>query len=305
MRSKRRFIFFGLAVVVLALLAGLYLAHVTSHRPSMKEEPANLERYVLSYESPLDPDLQREIEKIDARLREPLGMTSEHAAAGLLDLRRLRLAMINPDRIEYAASVAKIGILLAYFELRPESAHQLDPQVRHELGLMAKASSNEMAAKYSRELGLKPIQQVLDSYGFYDVNRGGGLWVGRHYGHADERYGDPLADHSHAITVRQVLRFYLLLEQGKLVSPEVSKTMKEIFDSPEVPHDQIKFVKAIGDRPGVHILRKWGSWEQWLHDSAIVTGPSRHYILVGVTHHARGDEYLVGLAQAVDDLLAR
>jgi len=274
-------------------------------RPQMKDRSLTLDRYVLDYEAPLDPQLQREIETIDARLREELGMTPEHAAVGVLDLSRFHLAMIHPDRIEYAASVAKIGILLAYFQLRPESARQLDPQVRHELGLMAKASSNEMAAKYSRELGLKQIQGVLDAYGFYDVNRGGGLWVGRHYGHNDERYGDPLANHSHAITVRQVLRFYLLLEQGKLVSPEASRTMKEIFDSPEIPHDRIKFVEAIGDRPGVHILRKWGSWEEWLHDSAIVTGPSRHYILVGITHHPRGDEYLVGLAKAVDDLLAQ
>lgn len=305
MSPKRRTIFYLAAVLVVLIPLGVYLTRTVFNSSKMKEQPPTLERYVLNYDSPIDPELQLEIEKIDARLREPLGMTSEHTAVGVLDLKRLRLAMICPDRIEYAASVAKIGILLAYFELRPDSARQLAPQARHELGQMAKASSNEMAAKYSRELGLKEIQKVLDSYEFYDVNRGGGLWVGRHYGHADERYGDPLADHSHAITVRQVLRFYLLLEQGKLVSPEASKTMKEIFDSPEIPHDQIKFVKAIGDRPGVHILRKWGSWEQWLHDSAIVTGPGRHYILVGITHHARGDDYLVGLAQAVDDLLAR
>lgn len=271
----------------------------------MKQHSLTLDRYVLDYESPTDPELQREIEKIDARIREPLGMTTEHTAVGLLDFRRLRLAMIHPDRIEYAASVAKIGILLAYFQLRPEATQNLDPQVRHELGLMAKASSNEMAAKYSRELGLKKIQEVLDSYEFYDINRGGGLWVGRHYGHADERYGDPLANHSHAVTVRQVLRFYLLLEQGKLVSPQASRIMEEIFDSPDIPHDQIKFVQGIGDRPGIRILRKWGSWENWLHDSAIVTGPSRHYILVGVTNHPRGDEYLVALSQAVDDLLSR
>ena len=31
-------------------------------------------------------------------------------------LRTLRLALIHPDRIDYAASVPKIGILLAYFE---------------------------------------------------------------------------------------------------------------------------------------------------------------------------------------------
>ena len=211
--------------------------------------------------------------------------------------------MIHPDRVEYAASVAKIGILLAYFQLHPDAARQLDPQTRHELGLMAKASSNEMAAKFSRELGLKQIQRVLDGYHFYDANRGGGLWVGRHYGKSDERYGDPVGDHSHAATVRQLLRFYLLLEQGRLVSPEASRTMREIFLSPDIPHDDIKFTKALASRPSVQVLRKWGSWENWLHDTAIITGPGRHYILVALTQHPRGDEYLEALARAVDDLM--
>lgn len=310
MISRRRPILFSIAAVFLALAAAVVYAGRAGllrafDRFMMKEPSLTLDRYVLDYDAPVDPSLQREIEAIDARIREKLGMMPEHAAVGLLDLRRLRLAMVHPDRITYAASVAKIGILLAYFQLKPEAAHQLDPQVRHELGLMAKASSNEFAAKFSREFGLKQIQEVLDSYHFYDINRGGGMWVGRHYGSNDERYGDPLADHSHAVTVRHVLRFYLMLEQGKLVSPEASRTMREIFDSPDIPHDQIKFVKALSERPDVRILRKWGTWEEWLHDSAIVSGPSRHYILVGLTHHPRGDEYLEGLASEVDDLLAR
>ena len=31
----------------------------------------------------------------------------------------------------------------------------------------------------------------------------------------------------------------------------------------------------------------------------------RHYILVAMTHHPNGDQYLADLAGAVDDLLAR
>jgi beta-lactamase class A len=125
--------------------------------------------------------------------------------------------------------------------------------------------------------------------------------VGKHYGAGSERYGDPLANHSHAATVRQLLRFYLLLEQGRLVSPAASRVMREIFRSPEIPHDNIKFVKALAGRPGVEILRKWGTWQDWRHDTAIITGPGRHYILVALTHHPRGDEYLEALARAVDD----
>jgi beta-lactamase class A len=167
---------------------------------------------------------------------------------------------------------------------------------------MIKVSSNEMAAKYSRQIGLAQIQKVLDSYHFYDTNHGGGLWVGKHYGQGGERFGDPLADHSHAATVRQLLRFYLLLEQGKLVSKEASLGMRRIFDSPEIPHEQNKFVKGLTGQK-LQILRKSGFWEDWLHDTAVVTGEGRHYIVVALTHHPKGDSYLEEFARGVDALL--
>lgn len=264
----------------------------------------SFENYTLDCNTPTNAALQSRLEAVDAKLRGQYGMTTEQAAVGVLDLKGLRLAMVHPDRIDYAASVAKVGILLAYFQLHPEAATHLDPQTRHELGLMAKASSNELAAKFSRELGLRQIQEVLNSYHFYDPNHGGGIWMGRHYGGGGERIGDPLSDHSHAATVRQLLRYFLLLEQGKLVSPEASKTMREIFASPDIPPDNIKFVKGLAGRD-VQIIRKWGTWEDWFHDCAVVTGPGRQYILVALTHHPEGDKYLVELAKAVDDLMAR
>jgi beta-lactamase class A len=263
-----------------------------------------MKHYTLDYDTPVDPALQARLTAIDSELRAKYGMTEEQTDVGVLDLKRMRLAMIHPDKIEYAASVAKVGILLAYFQLHPGAAKSLDPQTRHELGLMAKVSSNEVASKFSREIGISSVQRVLDSYHFYDANRGGGIWFGKHYGPGSERIGDPIANHSHGATVRQLLRFWLLLEQGKLVSPAASKTMREIFESPDIPHDDIKFVKGLDGR-GLHILRKWGSWEDWFHDSASISGPGRRYILVAMTKHPRGDEYLVDLARAVDDVFRR
>jgi|SRR5688572_2337644 len=253
--------------------------------------------YRLDYDSAVDAGLQRGLEQIDSELRQRFDMTSAQTSVGLLDLRTLRLAMIHPDRGEYAASIPKIGILLAWFDKHPHP-HALTPEVRHELGLMIKASSNEMAAKYSRELGLKEIQKTLNAHGFYDAGHGGGIWVGKHYGQAGERYGDPVGDHSHAATVRQLLRFFLLLEQGRLVSVEASRNMKEIFRSPTIPHDPIKFVKGL-EGEQVEIIRKWGSWEHWLHDAAVIRGEEQHYVLVALTHHPKGDEYLVQLVRRV------
>lgn len=255
----------------------------------------------LSPDGKSDSLLQATLEQLDSRLRTRFGLTE--TAVGILDLQKPRVAMIRPDHCEYAASVAKIGILLAYFAIHPEAVSALEAQIQHELGLMIKASSNEMAAKFSHELGLKRIQAVLNDGGFYDAKKGGGIWVGKHYGESGERYEDPVGHHSHAVSVRQLLRFFLLLERGELVSAAASQRMRQIFESPGIAHDPIKFVKGLEGRP-VAIIRKWGSWEDWLHDAAVVRGPGRHYILVGLTHHPRGDDYLVDLAGAVDDFFS-
>lgn len=284
-----------------ALLFFMCMQSQSSASPAA-ENHDGLSHYTLDFTNHCDPNLQARLEAIDARLRERYAMAGTQAAVGILDLKRLRLGMIHPDRIEYAASVPKIGILLAWFEAHPEAATSLDATHRRELGLMIKASSNEMAAKYSRELGLKRIQQALDRYHFYDTNHGGGIWVGKHYGQGGERIGDPIADHSHAATVRQLLRFYLLLEQERLVSAEASRRMLEMFASPEIPHEENKFVKGLSGR-GLNVLRKSGSWENWLHDTAVVTGPGRRYILVALTHHPKGDDYLCELARSVDDFM--
>src|SRR5690242_13342716 len=86
----------------------------------------SFENYVLNYSTPVDPALQSSLETIDSTLRGKYSMTTNQTAVGLLDLNTLRLAMLNPDREEYAASVAKIGILLAYFELHPAATTNLD-----------------------------------------------------------------------------------------------------------------------------------------------------------------------------------
>lgn len=290
-----------IGIAGLALLLGLLAAGCASGVNSMNR---SFRTYRLDFSTAVDAPFQGDLEKLDARLRQEFGMTPAQTAVGLLDLKTLRLAMIHPDREEYAASIPKIGILLAYFQLHPEAATHLDAQTRHELGLMAKASNNELAAKFSQALGLKQIQAVLNTYHFYEADRGGGIWVGKHYGQSGERYGSPVGDNSHAASVRQLLRYFLLLEQGKLVSPEASQAMREIFASPDIPHDDIKFVKGLAGRD-VQIIRKWGTWEDWFHDAAVVTGGGRHYILVALTRHPRGDDYLTALALAVDDLLAQ
>src|SRR5262245_30185371 len=133
----------------LTCLAALLFCLMSHAQDGAKPVP-DFQSYTLGYDARVNPSLQTKLEEIDAGLRARIGITHEQTSVGLLDLNKLRLAMVRPDRGDYAASVPKIGILLAYFQLHPEAATNLNATVRHELGLMAKASNNEMAAKYSR-----------------------------------------------------------------------------------------------------------------------------------------------------------
>src|SRR5215470_10685822 len=144
----------------------LTLATCISIASEVVHTPQPFQNYALDYDSKVDAILQSKLEALDSELRAKYGMIPAQTAVGVLDLKHMRLAMLHPDREEYAASVAKLGILLAYFQLHPEAATNLNSETRHELGLMIKASSNEMAAKFSQELGLKRIQQVLNTYHF-------------------------------------------------------------------------------------------------------------------------------------------
>src|SRR6185312_3637859 len=95
------------------LLAALFLAGGCGMvAPRMN---SNFQNYALDYDTPVDAALQSRLEELDATLRARYGMSADQTEVGLLDLRGLRLAMLRPDREEYAASVAKIGILLAWF----------------------------------------------------------------------------------------------------------------------------------------------------------------------------------------------
>ena len=94
---------FSTALPVLAtcvVAAGIALA-----APAPTTQP--LENFTLDYDTPTDPALQAKLHAIDRDLRGKYEMTTANAAVGLLDLNRLRLAMIHPDRIEYAASLGR------------------------------------------------------------------------------------------------------------------------------------------------------------------------------------------------------
>ena len=80
--------------------------------------------------------------------------------------------------------------------------------------------------------------------------------------------------------------------------------MRRTFGLRDCTVDHIHDSRSKGlEGRNLQIIRKSGTWQDWLHDSAVITGDSRHYILVALTKHPKGDEYLVELARDVDDLM--
>lgn len=251
-----------------------------------------------------DPMLQSQLEALDERIAVPLGIPPTDRAFGVVDLAGPRVAMIRPDEMFYGASLPKIVIVWAFLVDHPEAVAHPPGEVEHDLEAIIKRSDNELAAKYSQIVGLDRLQSLLESpeYRFYDREHGGGLWCGKHYGLDQPRRGDPLRNLSHAATVRQTLRYYLLLEQDRLGSPLVCRRLREIFGAPWAEFHDDYFVAGLRGM-NLNMIRKNGLWEDWHLDSARIELPDRPILLAGMVHHPRGPDYLSKMARAVVCLL--
>lgn len=291
----------GCAVTTQRVAAPLSETEPARSRPHMH---ANAMNYDIVAGAPVDAELQTRLVEMDRTAAAELALGDAPRSFGILDLSDLRLAVLRPDDEFYGASVPKIIIVLGYLQQLAERGEKLSPAAELELARVIRESDNDLAAKYSQLVGLDYLQSLVQTsrYRFYDRNHGGGLWCGKHYGLDAPRRGDPLLDHSHAATVRQCLRYYLLLEQGRLGSPEISAELRRIFTTRWLHLHDDDFVKGLADRD-VTIIRKNGLWEDWNLDTARVQHGDRVYLLAGMIRHGKGAEYLAKMAAAVDEAL--
>jgi beta-lactamase class A len=252
-----------------------------------------------------DPALQRGLERV---VRD-LGLTSEVEAGrlslALVDISRPdapRLAMLNGHAMVYAASLPKIAILLGAFVEAGRGRMPLDEARMSEITKMIRFSSNEAATRVLDWVGRARLLEILQSpaIALYDAKRNGGLWVGKSYGREDAYQRDPVKNLSHGATAFQVARFYWLMDNNRLVGPELTALMKQALSQPGIHH---KFVKGLESRPGVEIYRKSGTWQDFHADSALVEHGAHKFVIVGLAHHRDGGEWLVRLAVPMHDLV--
>jgi beta-lactamase class A len=252
-----------------------------------------------------DPDLQARLEQVVAAQRLDGPVSSRHLALALVDLSspaRPRLAMLNGDTMLYAASLPKIAILLGAFVEAEKGRMPLDEPHVQALTQMVRYSSNAAASQVLEWVGERRLIDILESprFAFYDPRGPGGLWVGKSYGPSPAFLRDPVAGLSHGATAFQVARFYTMLESGALVSPDLTRQMKDVLSRPGLHH---KFVKGLESRPGIAIYRKSGTWRDFHSDSALVEAGPCKYVLVGIAHDAHGGQWLERLAAPLHDVI--
>jgi beta-lactamase class A len=252
-----------------------------------------------------DSSLQRQLDKTLTRLGLEKAVSNKKLSVALVDITRLnkpRVAAVNGDEMQYAASLPKIAILLGAFVEIEQGEMKLDTDTRESLTRMIRVSSNADATRMLNRVGKQRLLGILQSRKFdlYDPKVNGGLWVGKEYGKSAAYQRDPLHNLSHGATAMQTARFYYLLETGRLVGPKLTREMKSMLGNPGIHH---KFVKGLADYPDAKIYRKSGSWRQWHADSAIVEADGHKYIIVALAEDPNGGTWLSRLIQPIHQFM--
>ncbi|NTW35900.1 MAG: hypothetical protein HGB17_07180, partial [Syntrophobacteraceae bacterium] len=131
---------------------------------------------------------------------------------------------------------------------------------------------------------------------------GGGIWLGAGYPPGGERSPEPIKGLYHAATVVQICRFYYMLSNGEIISPERSRQMLEILSRPGL-HD--KFVSVLEKTVSPErLFRKSGDWDVSFSDSVLVCDDGwRKYILAAQIEDKNGEQILRNLVPVIEALL--
>jgi len=258
-----------------------------------------------------DPSLQAALTEV---LRQPAYRRlaeQRRISVALVDLSdpdHIRYAGVEDDRMRYAASLPKIGILLGVFDQIDRGRIRYTPQLRQKMEGMIRRSDNALSSELIQLVGFQSIAQALRDprHQLYDPSRKGGLWVGRGYGNGVGLWRrDPIANQSHGATARQTARFLVMMDRGLLVSPWASSEMKSILGEPAIHH---KFVKGLDEsHPEARVYRKSGTWKQWHADAALVERAGHKYVAVALLDSPTqaGGSILSSLIVRLDDAVFR
>lgn len=216
----------------------------------------------------------------------------------------VKYADVNGRHMMYAASLPKIAVLAAAHDAIERGELRETAEVKNDMRLMIAKSNNAATTRMIDRISFERIERTMTdpALKLYDPAFGGGLWVGKRYAAGGRRHPDPMKGISHAATTEQICRYFYLLANNDLVSPEASRKMRTYLVDPQLHH---KFVSVL-DRvaPDAKVYRKSGSWSTFHADVAMVQGPERNYIMTALVDDAGGEGIVRELGAVLDEMLA-
>jgi beta-lactamase class A len=230
-----------------------------------------------------DPEMQAMVEKELAKI--PLLSKANDdgrlslAVVDITNPDAIRYTFIQPDHEVFTASLSKLAVLLGVISKirasgHPEKLEELRPQ----LDQMIKMSSNEDAIALFKWAGHSAIRDALYAHKLYDDDKGG-LWWTLASAHKPEQ----LSHKEHLAicgTSRQVARYLLQMEQGRLVSPEDSRTIKDVTHNSSLVIFSQGIKKAF---PHIEYYGKPGIYGTTVAEGLLIESKNVHYILVALT----------------------
>ncbi len=217
-------------------------------------------------------ELQDQVDQLlKARAPFAKALANEQLSLVLVDLtspNELAAAAVRPDWETFPASLGKIAILLGVM-----NKASLDEQktLRASMDRMIKASSNEDASALFAWAGHDAIVSAVKKHGLYD-EKAGGLW----WTPSAPWPKSPKGQLRIAATARQVARYFLMMEQGKLVDPEHSRTIKAVFHNAGLALFSKGIQKRFGD---TEYYGKPGILGKEIAEGMLIESPGARYIL--------------------------
>jgi beta-lactamase class A len=207
-----------------------------------------------------------------------------------------RLAMLNGDRMMYAASLPKIAILLGALAEAEAGRLPLGDTQRAAMANMIRHSDNADASRVLRWVGGERLLVLLQSprFALYDPGGAGGLWVGKDYGPTAAYRRDPVARFRTGHRLRS--RGCASRSAQAACSPPMNTLMLEVLSRPAAapsscwarPRDPVRVV-----------WRKSGTWRDAHADSALVESAGRRFVMVGIAGQPCGRRVASGAGRAL------
>lgn len=262
----------SLLVVAASASAGKFKKHDGPEQLSLYDAQGDL---ATDLWGPTDATLQEQINQlVSARPVFAKALADEQLSLVMVDLtnpKQLATAAVRPDWETFPASLGKIAILLGVVDkARAHEPSQL-VTLRPSMDRMIKASSNEDASALFTWAGHDAIVAAVARHKLYDAQAGGLWWTP-----SAPFPKSPKEKLRISATARQVARYFLMMEQGKLVSPDDSRLIKAVFHNAGLALFSKGIQKRFGD---TDYFGKPGILGKEIAEGMLIEAPGARYIV--------------------------